>query len=44
MTLHPRPAALSIALVTVPDTATALSLLRDLSARMPGGLMLYKAI
>jgi len=44
MTLHPRPAALSTALVTVPDTAAALTLLRDLSARLPGGLMVFEAM
>lgn len=44
LTLHPRPVAVSTALVTVPDTAAALTLLRDLSARLPGGLMVFEAM
>lgn len=44
LTLHPRPAAISTALVMVPDTAAALALLRDLGARLPGGLMVFEAL
>jgi len=44
LTLHPRPAALSTALVMVPDTAAALALLRDLGTRLPGGLMVFEAM
>jgi len=44
LALHPRPAAISTALALVPDTATALALLRDLGARLPGGLMVFEAM
>ena len=44
LTLHPRPAAISTALVVVPDTAAALALLRDLQSRLPGGLMVFEAM
>ena len=44
LTLHPRPAAISTALVMVPDTAAALALLRDLQPRLPGGLLVFEAM
>lgn len=44
LALHPKPAAISTALAMVPDNDTALSLLRDLGARLPGGLLVYEAL
>jgi FAD/FMN-containing dehydrogenase len=44
LTLHPRPAAIATALAMVADTATALALLRDLGARLPGGLLVFEAM
>jgi len=44
LALHPRPAAISTALAMVPDTAAALALLRDLGARLPGGLLVFEAM
>ena len=44
LALHPRPAAIATALVMVSDTAAALALLRDLGARLPGGLLVFEAL
>lgn len=44
MVMHPRPVAVSTALAMVPDTGAALAVLRDLSARLPGGLMVFEAM
>jgi len=44
LTLHPCPAAISTALAMVPDTAAALALLRDVGARLPGGLLVFEAM
>ena len=44
LALHPRPAAIATALAMVPDTETALAVLRDLSARLPGGLLVFEAL
>jgi FAD/FMN-containing dehydrogenase len=44
LTLHPKPAAVSTALAVVPDTGTALTLLRDLGTRLPGGLLVFEAL
>jgi FAD/FMN-containing dehydrogenase len=44
MAMHPRPAAVSTALAMVPDTGTALAVLRDLSARLPSGLIAFEAM
>jgi len=44
LTLHPRPAAIATALAMVADTDTALALLRNLGARLPGGLLVFEAM
>lgn len=44
LSLHPRPAAVATALAMVRDTAAALALLRDLSTRLPGGLLVFEAM
>lgn len=44
MVLHPRPAAIATALLLVPNTAAALTLLGELGARLPGGLLVYEAM
>jgi FAD/FMN-containing dehydrogenase len=44
MVMHARPAAVTTALTMVPDTSAALALLRDLSARLPGGLLAFEAM
>lgn len=44
MVMHPRPATVETALVWVADTGAALAVLRDLSARLPGGLLVFEAM
>ncbi len=44
MALHPRPPAISSALVKVANTEAALTLLRYLGRRLPGGLLVYEAM
>ena len=44
LALHPRPAAISTALVMVRDTDSAIALLRILDARLPGGLLVFEAL
>lgn len=44
LALHPRPAAISSALVMVRDTSAALTLLRNLGTQLPAGLMVYEAL
>jgi FAD/FMN-containing dehydrogenase len=44
LALHPRPAAIEAALVAVTDTAMAISLLRDIERRLPGGLLVFEAM
>lgn len=44
LTLHPRPAAVATALAMVRDTTAALTLLRDLWSRLPGGLLVFEAM
>lgn len=44
LALHPRPAAIATALAVVADTGAALALLRDLGARLPGGLLVFEAM
>lgn len=44
LALHPRPSAIATALVQVPDTPAALTLLRDLGTQLPGGLLVFEAM
>jgi FAD/FMN-containing dehydrogenase len=42
--LHPKPAAIETALVAVPSTSAAISLLRSAGRLLPGGLLVFEAM